>query len=81
MMSVNKKAKFQMSNLEFLEAHELNIWMRFMYAVKKKNDKPQNFNVYLNALLALTNHISLTVNAWANELWAKFCRHPEIVKD
>ena len=46
-----------------------------------KNDKPQNFNVYLNALLALTNHNSLTVNAWANELWAKFCRHPEIVKD
>ena len=45
------------------------------------NEKPQNFNVYLNALLALTNHNSLMVNAWANELWAKFCRHPEIVKD
>ena len=49
--------------------------------VPKNEGKPQNFNVYLNALLALTNHNSLTVNAWANELWAKFCRHPEIVKD
>ena len=43
--------------------------------------KPENFNIYLNALLAFTNHNSLMVNAWANELWAKFCRHPEIFKD
>lgn len=43
--------------------------------------KPENFNIYLNALLAFTNHNSLVVNYYANELWAKFCRHAEIFKD
>lgn len=43
--------------------------------------QPENFNIYLNALLAFTNHNSLMVNYYANELWAKFCRHPDILKD
>ncbi len=45
------------------------------------NLKPENFNIYLNALLAFTSHDSQVVNYYANELWAKFCRHSEISKD
>ena len=48
---------------------------------EKNSSKPENFNIYLNALLAFTNHNSHTVNYYANELWAKFCRHVEISKD
>ena len=48
---------------------------------EKNSSKPENFNIYLNALLAFTNHNSHTVNYFANELWAKFCRHAEISKD
>jgi len=35
-------------------------------------------NIYLNALIAFTRHPSQTVNLFANELWAKFFRHPDI---
>jgi len=52
-----------------------------IWSSKEANCRPENFNIYLNALLAFTNHNSLMVNAWANELWAKFCRHPEIFKN
>ena len=33
---------------------------------------------YLDALVAFTRHPSQTVNHFANELWAKFFRHPDI---
>lgn len=43
--------------------------------------RPANFTIYLNALLAFTNHPSQTVNHLVNELWAKFFRHSEICND
>lgn len=50
-----------------------------VWSLKEPNcGKPENLHIYLNALLAFTNHNSLMVNYYANELWAKFCRHPEI---
>ena len=52
-----------------------------IWSAGSNSSKPENFHIYLNALLAFTNHNSLMVNYYANELWAKFCRHPEIFKD
>ena len=54
-----------------------------IWSAKESNccGKPENFHIYLNALLAFTSHNSLMVNYYANELWAKFCRHPDISKD
>ena len=57
------------------------IWSVSPSSVSSTASKPENFNIYLNALLAFTNHNSLVVNYYANELWAKFCRHAEIFKD
>ena len=57
------------------------IWSASPSSVSSTASKPENFNIYLNALLAFTNHNSLVVNYYANELWAKFCRHSEIFKD
>lgn len=45
------------------------------------HSKPENFDIYLNALLAFTSHNSLVINYYANELWAKFSRHPDMSKD
>lgn len=42
---------------------------------------PENFDVYLNALLAFTRHDSHVVNNFSNELWAKFLRQPDISRD
>ena len=53
-----------------------------VWSLKEPNcGKPENLHIYLDALLAFTNHNSLMVNYYANELWAKFCRHSDIVKD
>jgi len=38
----------------------------------------QNLDTYLNALLAFTRHPSQTVNHFANELWVKLFRHPDL---
>lgn len=46
-----------------------------------KDRRPENFDIYLNALLAFANHPSQTVNLFVNELWVKFFRHPDISKD
>lgn len=46
-----------------------------------ENKRPDNFDIYLNALLAFTNHPSQTVNLYVNELWVKFFRHSDISKD
>ncbi len=43
--------------------------------------RPENFDVYLNALLAFAGHPSQTVNLLVNELWAKFFRHTDISRD
>lgn len=48
---------------------------------KEVTRPPDNFDIYLNALLAFTRHDSHMVSLYANELWAKFCRHPDISKD
>lgn len=40
-----------------------------------------NLSTYLDALLAFTRHPSQTVSHLANELWAKFFRHPDIGAD
>ena len=46
-----------------------------IWSAKEANcAKPENFNIYLNALLAFTSHNSLMINYFASELWAKFCR-------
>ncbi|XP_023336728.1 exportin-5 [Eurytemora carolleeae] len=37
-----------------------------------------NLEIYLNALIAFTRHPSQTINLFANELWFKFFRHPDI---
>ena len=61
---------------------ELGTQVSAIWSAKEANcSKPDNFNIYLNALIAFTNHPSLMVNYYANELWAKFCRHPDIFKD
>ena len=39
---------------------------------------PPNIEIYLNALLSFTRHPSQSVNHYANELWGKFFRHPDI---
>eukprot|EP00095_Tigriopus_kingsejongensis_P004335 snap_masked-scaffold1460_size40381-processed-gene-0.0 protein:Tk04335 transcript:snap_masked-scaffold1460_size40381-processed-gene-0.0-mRNA-1 annotation:"PREDICTED: exportin-5" len=43
--------------------------------------RPENFQIYLNALLACSSHPSQVVNHYANELWAKFFRHADIGRD
>jgi len=40
-----------------------------------------NLTTYLDALLSFTRHPSQSVNHFANELWAKFFRHPDISQD
>ena len=53
-----------------------------VWSLKEPNcGKPENIDIYLDALLAFTEHASLMVNYYANELWAKFVRHADIVKD
>uniref|UniRef100_A0A0K2UPE2 Exportin 5 [Megachile rotundata] n=1 Tax=Lepeophtheirus salmonis TaxID=72036 RepID=A0A0K2UPE2_LEPSM len=49
--------------------------------IEKHTQRPSNFDVYLNAILFFTRHPSLTVNFYVNELWIKFFRHTEILKD
>ena len=39
---------------------------------------PPNIETYLNALLSFTRHPSQSVNLYANDLWGKFFRHPDI---
>jgi exportin-5 len=53
------------------------LWKKEMAESKR----PQNFDIYLNALLAFTSHPSQTVNHYVNELWAKFFRHADISSD
>ncbi len=36
-----------------------------------KGKRPENFDVYLNALLAFAGHPSQMVNHYVNELWNK----------
>ena len=40
-----------------------------------------NLTTYLDALLSFTRHPSQSVNHYANELWAKFFRHPDISQE
>ena len=42
---------------------------------------PDNFDVYLNALLAFSRHPSITVNFYAHNLWGQLCRHADISQD
>ena len=42
---------------------------------------PPNLETYLNALLSFTRHPSQSVNLYANDLWGKFFRHPDISKN
>ena len=45
---------------------------------KDNPQNPPNLETYLNALLSFTRHPSQSVNLYANELWGKFFRHPDI---
>jgi exportin-5 len=61
---------------------ELGLQVVALWSAKETNcQRPENFEIYLNALLAFTYHNSQMVNYLANELWAKFFRHPDIFKD
>ena len=42
---------------------------------------PPNIETYLNALLSFTRHPSQSVNLFANDLWGKFFRHPDISRN
>ncbi|XP_076068293.1 exportin-5-like protein Ranbp21 isoform X2 [Oratosquilla oratoria] len=42
--------------------------------------EPPNFCVYLNAMLAFTNHPSLQIYNYTNSLWSAFLRHEKISK-
>ncbi len=58
------------------------VWVVDNKAEKATESKrPENFNVYLDALLAFSAHPSHTVSMMANELWNKFFRHVGISKD
>ena len=48
---------------------------------KDNPQNPPNLETYLNALLSFTRHPSQSVNLYANELWGKFFRHPDISKN
>ena len=57
------------------------IWSSKDSGKSKDQMRPENFDTYLNALLAFSRHPSLVVNFYANNLWAQFCRHPDISND
>ncbi|KAL8619551.1 hypothetical protein ACOMHN_019607 [Nucella lapillus] len=44
-------------------------------------DKPQEFDTYLKALLAFTQHPSLTLRSYTFSLWTLFLRHAKISED
>ena len=57
------------------------IWSSKESEKTKEQIRPDNFDTYLNALLYFSQHPSIVVNWYANNLWAQFCRHPDISKD
>ena len=57
------------------------IWSSKENGKSKDQIRPENFDTYLNALLFFSQHPSIVVNFYANNLWAQFCRHPDISKD
>ena len=57
------------------------IWSSKEGEKTKEQIRPDNFDTYLNALLFFSQHPSIVVNYYANNLWAQFCRHPDISKD
>ena len=57
------------------------IWSSKESEKTKEQIRPDNFDTYLNALLYFSQHPSIVVNFYANNLWAQFCRHPDISKD
>ncbi|XP_076464074.1 exportin-5-like [Babylonia areolata] len=44
-------------------------------------DKPEEFDTYLKALLAFTQHPSLTLRSYTFSLWSLFLRHPKTSQD
>jgi len=42
---------------------------------------PDNFETYLNAMLAFSRHPSIMVNFYANNLWGQLARHADVSKD
>ena len=49
--------------------------------IENKTNRPENFDMYMNALLAFSQHASHSVNHIVTEVWNKFLRHPGISKD
>ncbi|KAK7104837.1 exportin-5-like [Littorina saxatilis] len=44
-------------------------------------ERPEEFDTYLKALLAFTQHPSLTLRSFTFSLWTQFLRHPNISQD
>ena len=42
---------------------------------------PDNFDTYLQAMLAFSRHPSIMVNFYANNLWGQLSRHPDAKMD
>ena len=57
------------------------IWSSKENGKSKDQIRPENFQTYLNALLFFSQHPSIVVNFYANNLWAQFCRHSDISQD
>ncbi len=53
-----------------------SLWEKEMLPDKR----PDNFQIYLNALLAFLDHSSLSVNYTVAEVWAKLLRHQSICR-
>ena len=76
-----KFLKKMVQTLVELGSQLCSIWSSKESGKTKEQIRPENFDTYLNALLFFSQHPSIVVNFYANNLWAQFCRHPDISQD